>query len=111
MVTDVPFQVAVMVTVWLVVTALEAAVKVAELAPAATVTEEGRLRAALLSARVTTEPPDGAAPLNVTVQLADAPEPRLAGLQLTLESTTLGACRAMVAESVLLPSVAVTVAD
>jgi hypothetical protein len=57
--------------------------KVAEVAPAATVTEAGTVNAALLSDKETTAPPDGAAPVRLTVQV-DVPEPvMLLGLQLS----------------------------
>ncbi|HWB99179.1 MAG TPA: hypothetical protein VG672_20865 [Bryobacteraceae bacterium] len=86
-------------------------VKVAELAPAATVTEAGVVSRLLLSDSVTVEPPDGAAALSLTVQVLEAREARLVGLQLRLESTTLEVCSVIVAVRELLPSVAVTVAD
>jgi len=54
-------SVAVTVALWVVVTVPAVAVKVAELAPAATVTEAGTVSNALLSQRATTLPPDGAA--------------------------------------------------
>jgi hypothetical protein len=54
-------SVAVMVALWVVVRAPAVAVKVAELAPAATMTEAGTVSSALLSQRATTLPPDGAA--------------------------------------------------
>ena len=50
------------------VTAETVAEKVALVAPAATVTEEGTFTADELLERVTAWPPVGAAPLNVTVQ-------------------------------------------
>jgi hypothetical protein len=87
------------------------AVKLAAVAPAATVTEAGVVSRVLLSEMVTTVPPLGAAALSVTVQMLEAFEARLVGLQVRLESTTEGACRAMAAERELLPRVAVTVAD
>jgi hypothetical protein len=59
-------------------------------APAATVTEAGILTAALSSESVTTAPPAGAAPANVTVQLADVPEPREVGAH-TNEDNPAGA--------------------
>src|SRR4051794_33496412 len=62
-------KVAVMTTVWLDDTALAVAVKLAVLAPAATLTEAGMARAELLSDRFTVMPPLGAACDKVTVQL------------------------------------------
>jgi hypothetical protein len=56
------------------------AVKPAEVAPEATVTEDGTVSSVLFEANDTVDPLDGAAALSVTVQLADAPEARLAGL-------------------------------
>ncbi|MBN9662330.1 MAG: hypothetical protein J0H49_29295 [Acidobacteria bacterium] len=61
------FEVAVTVTVVLDVTEVAVAVKRTEVEPAATVTEEGTVRAALLSVTVTTWPPAGAALERVTV--------------------------------------------
>jgi hypothetical protein len=63
----------------LAVTDPAVAVKFAVVAPAATVTEAGVVRAALLSVIVTTEPPAGAARDRVTVQVELAPEATLAG--------------------------------
>ncbi len=51
-------------------------------APVATVTEAGTVRAALLSDRVTAVPPVGAAWERVTVQLEEPPETTVIGLQL-----------------------------
>jgi hypothetical protein len=53
-----------------VLTAAIVAVKLPVVAPAATVTLAGRLTAELLLARLTANPPLGAAPLSVTVQLS-----------------------------------------
>ena len=58
---DVPFNVAVTVAGWLVVTVPAVAVKVAEVAPAATPTAAGTLRAGLLLASAALLPPAGAA--------------------------------------------------
>ena len=76
-------RVAVFVTPWvpeIVTEALDATadvviVKVAVVAPAATVTFGGTCAAAvLLPVRVTTEPPDGAGPVKVTVPVEDVPQ-------------------------------------
>ena len=56
-----------MVTAVDAATALVLTVNVALVAPAATVTLEGTLAAVLLLESVTSAPPDGAGPLNVTV--------------------------------------------
>jgi len=78
-----PEREAVMIALPSVVMVEAVAEKVAEVAPAATVTDAGTVNAALLSDRVTTAPPDGAAPLRLTVQV-DVPEPEmLLGLQLS----------------------------
>ena len=62
--------VAVSVTVAAVLTAETVAVKVALVAPAATVTEAGTVTFELLLARLTANPPVAAAAFNVTVQLS-----------------------------------------
>jgi hypothetical protein len=85
------------------------ALKVAVVAPAATVTDAGTVSSALLLASVTLEPPVGAVWVRVTVQVLMALCPRLVGLQATLE-TSAGASRLMVAVCELLARVAVTVA-
>jgi hypothetical protein len=74
-------RVAVTVALWLL--AMEAAavaLKVAVVAPAATVTDTGMVSEALLLARVTLEPPVGAAAFKVAVQLAAALGAKLMGL-------------------------------
>ena len=82
-VTEEPESDAVMTAVLLVVIVEAVAEKVAEVAPAATVTEAGTVNMPLLSDKETTAPPDGAAPLRLTVQV-DVPEPEmLLGLQLS----------------------------
>jgi hypothetical protein len=63
-----------------------AALKVAVVAFAATVTEAGMLRIELLSVSVTVAPLEGAALDNVTVQVVEAFGPMLVGLQLTEET-------------------------
>ena len=85
------------------------ALKVAVMAPAATVTDAGTVSEALLLAKVMLEPPVGAVWVSVTVQVLTALCPRLVGLHATPETST-GASRLMVAVCELVPSVAVTVA-
>jgi hypothetical protein len=75
------FRVAVSTAVLSVVTVATDAVKLAVDAPAATVTDAGIVAMALSSAKVTTVPPVGAAPVSATVQVADPPEFRVAGVQ------------------------------
>jgi hypothetical protein len=93
-----------MVTAVDAVTALVLTVNVALVAPAATVTLEGTLAAAvLLLESATCTPPAGAAPLNVTVPVEDCVPPiTLVGLSVNDESVTAGggAC-ATVIEAVL----------
>src|SRR5581483_6924694 len=72
-----------MVAVVLAVTLLVEMVKLAEVAPAATVTLPGTDAAALLSESVTLAPPLGAALSRVTVPVADAPPWTLVGLMVT----------------------------
>jgi len=68
-----PLRVAVMAGVWVEVTVAAMAVNVAVVAPEATVTDAGTVRAeVLLLERVTTEPPEGAAFERVTVQVVVA---------------------------------------
>jgi len=74
-----PFSVAVTVTAWLPVTVPAVAVKLAVVAPAATVTEPGTGKEALLSEIATAEPPVGAAGDTVTVQLVLPPETTVEG--------------------------------
>ncbi len=62
-------------------TGLVVIVKVAEVAPAATVTLEGACAAAmLLLDRETTAPPDGAGPVSLTVPVDEIPPTTDAGL-------------------------------
>jgi hypothetical protein len=72
------------------------ALKVAEVAAAATVTEAGAVSVALVLVSVTAAPPVGAAWARVTVHVLEALGPRLVGLQAS-EETRLGATRLMVA--------------
>ena len=93
----------------LVIEAAAVALKVAVVAPAATVTDAGTVSEALLLASVTLEPPVREIWVMVTVQVLTALCPRLVGLQTTPETST-GANRLTVAVFELLPNVAVTVA-
>jgi len=61
---------------------------VAEVVPAATVTDTGTLRAALLLVRATLAPPVGAACVKPTVQVLVEFELKLAGLQVNDETCT-----------------------
>ena len=75
----------VMVTAVDAVTGDVVIVKLALVAPAATVTLAGVLAAALLSESVTTAPPDGAAPVKVTVPCEELPPTIEVGLTLTAD--------------------------
>src|SRR5467141_385149 len=78
-----------MLTVVDAATALVLTVNVALVAPATTVTLDGTLAAAvLLLESVTTAPPDGAAPLNVTVPVEEFPPVTLVGFSETEERET-----------------------
>ena len=88
---------------------LAVALKVTEVAPAATVTEVGVVTSALLSDTATTVPPAGATLVRVTVHVLVAPEPRLVGLQASDERAT-GATRLSVTVCETPLRVAVTVA-
>ena len=65
--------------------------KVAEVEPAATVTEAGVVSSELLSESVTKDPPTGAAAVRVTVQVLIAPEARLVGVQANEDKATVAA--------------------
>ncbi len=67
-------------------TAVVEIVKVADVAPAATVTLAGRVALAELDVSVTTEPPGPAAPDRVTVPVEEVPPVRVDGDKVTLES-------------------------
>ena len=69
-------------------TAAVVALKVAAVAAAATVTEAGTVRVALLLVRVTAAPPVGAAWVSVTMQELEELCPRLVGLQTNDETST-----------------------
>ena len=79
-------------------------VNVAVVAPAATITLAGTCAAVeLLLLNVTVAPPVGAAPLKVTVPVADAPPVTLVGFRVTDDSETVelvpAPCNAMIAAS------------
>jgi hypothetical protein len=76
------------------------ALKVAVVAVANTVTDIGTVRAGLVAVSVTLAPPAGAAFVRVTVQLVDALDPMLVGLQAS-DDTCTGATRLIVAFQVL----------
>ena len=78
----------------MLLTAVVVALKLAEVADAATVTDAGTESAELLLERVTAAPPAGAGCDRVTVQVLEAFGPRLAGLQ-AREETRTGATRLM----------------
>jgi len=75
--------------------------KVAEVAAAPTVTDDGTVRVELLFDRLTLAPPVGAGCVRVTVQVLDEFEPRLVGLQDTADTST-GATRLTVVLAELL---------
>lgn len=75
-----PFKLAVMVTVWFVVTVPAVALKDTEVAPEATGTDDGTVSSPLLSDRLTVAAAS-AGWLNVSVQLVDALETIVPGLQ------------------------------
>ena len=85
------------------------ALKVAVVAAAATVTDAGAVRVALLLVKVTLAPPVGAALVKVTVQVLEAFGPRLVGLHTRVDINT-GAVRLTVVLAELLLYVAVIVA-
>jgi hypothetical protein len=65
-------------------------VNVAVVLPAFTVTVAGTVAAALLLDSVTTEPPDGAAPVRVTVPVDELPPATAVGFSETLDSAVAG---------------------
>jgi len=99
------FNVAVTVAVELLLRVPVVALKVAVVAPADTVTEAGTVKAAeLVLVRATSEPPAGAAPLRVTVQVLELLELRALAVQASDDTVTdAGAVRVtMVLAEVLL---------
>jgi len=68
-------------------TAVVVTANVTLVAPAATVTFAGTVAEALVLASVTTAPPEGAAPLNVTVPVDAAPPTRLDGASVRADKT------------------------
>jgi hypothetical protein len=80
----------------LAIEAAAAALNVAVVAPAATVTDAGTVSRALLLPSVTLDPPAGAVWVRVTEQVLTALCPRLAGLHVKVE-TAPGARRLRVA--------------
>jgi len=88
-------------------TAVVVALKVAERAAAATMTEAGTVSVALVLVRVTSAPPVGAAWVRVTVQVLEELGPRLAGLQASKETRTDTRLIVAVAELLLYAAVIV----
>jgi hypothetical protein len=101
-----PFSVAVMVAVWLAAIAPAVTMNVAVVLPDGTVTEAGAVNAAALPDKVTVAP---AALDKVTVHVALAPDPRLAGLHVN-PLNNAGAVSEIAVVCGLPFSVAVTVA-
>jgi len=87
----VPPNAALIVTATEALTALVLTVKLAVVAPAATVTLDGtRAAVVLLLESATTAPPDGAAPLNVTVPVEDCVPPvTLVGFNASADNVTV----------------------
>src|SRR5580704_4955873 len=84
------------------------ALKVAALAPAATVTDAGTVSAALLLASVTLDPPAGAAWGSVTVHVLTPLCPRLAGLHTRVKRDNAAAGPATATFSMAIPCAVVT---
>ncbi len=100
-----PLFVALNVAVALVAIGLVVMVNVADVAPAATVTDAGTAAAARFDDRTTTRPPVGAGPVSVTVPVADTPPSTDDGDTETFE--TAGATTVNVTDLLTVPSVAV----
>ena len=77
------------------------ALKVADMAVAATVTDAGTVSVALVLVRVTIAPPVGAAWVKVTMQVLEAFGPRLVGLQASEETNTATMLMVALAELLL----------
>jgi len=89
------------------------AVKPAEVAPAATVTDDGTESSALFEASAAVDPPDGAAALSVAVQVVEPLDAKLPGLHssdVTVAAGAAGAVSVNDADCELPLSVAVTLA-
>ena len=86
----------------MLLTAVVVALKVAEVAAAATVTDAGTVSVALLLDRLTLAPPVSAAWGSVTVQVLEEFGPRLVGLH-DSEETDTGATRLTLELAELLP--------
>jgi hypothetical protein len=85
------------------VTDVVATVKLAVVAPAATVTLAGTVADAWLLDSVTAAPPEGATPLKVTVPVELLPPTTLAGLSESAETVTVGGVPLGVIVSVAVP--------
>ena len=85
-----PFSVAVIVPLWAVETAPAEAVKLALVAPAPIVTEEGTVRAPRLLDSSTVTPPVGAADRSVTVQVMFPPQATVEGVHCMPASEAAG---------------------
>jgi hypothetical protein len=104
-------KVAVIVTGVFVATPTVVAVKVAVVAPAATVTDAGTwATAVLLEVRVTAAPPVGAGPLRVTVPVEDMPPTTEVGTKPSVRRTGRVTVRIAVRLTLLNEAVIVTVA-
>lgn len=88
-VLELPFKLALMTAVWLLLTLAAVAVKLAELDPPATLTDDGTVKLALLLLSATLDPPLGAAPLKLTVQLDVPGAVTDVGLHVTELTTTV----------------------
>ena len=72
------------------------ALKLTQVAAAATVTDAGTVSVEFVLVRITVAPPVGAGWVSVTVQVLEELGPRVVGLQMR-EETSTGAARVMVA--------------